>query len=76
MHPLAGQGVNLGFGDAQVLADALAYAVESGVDIGDLAFLEVRAHTPTADLRGAARCWKDARYSHACCVLLAHALVE
>ncbi|KXZ50259.1 hypothetical protein GPECTOR_17g897 [Gonium pectorale] len=35
VHPLAGQGVNLGFGDARVLAEALAGAVEAGADPGD-----------------------------------------
>ncbi|KAK9821489.1 hypothetical protein WJX74_001614 [Apatococcus lobatus] len=40
VHPLAGQGVNLGFGDVHCLAQALAAASESGTDIGSLAFLE------------------------------------
>lgn len=35
VHPLAGQGVNLGFGDAGALAEALRAAVESGTDPGD-----------------------------------------
>ena len=43
VHPLAGQGVNLGFGDAAALADALAHAVESGRDPGEMALLEVAA---------------------------------
>ena len=41
VHPLAGQGVNLGFADVQQLASALAHAVETGRDIGDLSLLEV-----------------------------------
>ncbi|KAI0557581.1 Aromatic-ring hydroxylase (flavoprotein monooxygenase) [Gracilaria domingensis] len=34
VHPLAGQGVNLGFADAQCLADCIASAVGTGRDIG------------------------------------------
>lgn len=41
VHPLAGQGVNLGFADVQHLVEALAHAVETGRDIGDLSLLEV-----------------------------------
>ena len=44
VHPLAGQGVNLGFGDVSCLAQALAQASESGRDIGSLNFLQVRLH--------------------------------
>ena len=43
VHPLAGQGVNLGFADVQQLVDALAHAVETGHDIGELGLLQVRA---------------------------------
>lgn len=41
VHPLAGQGVNLGFADVQQLVDALAHAVETGRDIGELSLLQV-----------------------------------
>ena len=41
VHPLAGQGVNLGFGDVKALVDAIAYATEAGMDIGSMALLEV-----------------------------------
>lgn len=40
VHPLAGQGVNLGLGDAEALADAIAMARKSGSDIGDPLILE------------------------------------
>ena len=39
VHPLAGQGVNLGFLDAAVLAEVLGPAVAAGRDPGDLALL-------------------------------------
>jgi hypothetical protein len=39
VHPLAGQGVNLGFGDARALAEALVAAVETGTDPGDARML-------------------------------------
>lgn len=42
VHPLAGQGVNLGFGDAEALADALVWGRSCGVDPGDLLTLQVR----------------------------------
>ena len=41
VHPLAGQGVNLGFGDVKALIDAIAYATETGMDIGNVTLLEV-----------------------------------
>lgn len=40
IHPLAGQGLNLGLGDAKSLADTLSYAVAHGMDVGDLLSLE------------------------------------
>lgn len=46
VHPLAGQGVNLGFGDVKALLDAIAYATETGTDIGNIALLEVYATPP------------------------------
>lgn len=39
MHPLAGQGVNLGFGDVQCLADILAEANYSGLGLNNLSQL-------------------------------------
>lgn len=42
VHPLGGQGVNLGFMDVEALVNALAFAVESGIDIGSMQLLEVR----------------------------------
>ncbi len=42
VHPLAGQGVNLGLGDAQALADALVQACECGLDPGSMQLLQVR----------------------------------
>ncbi|KIX92145.1 uncharacterized protein Z520_12138 [Fonsecaea multimorphosa CBS 102226] len=38
IHPLAGQGLNLGLADAASLADTVAYAVQHGMDVGDSAF--------------------------------------
>ncbi len=39
VHPLAGQGVNMGFLDAASLAETLCHAVETGRDPGDAAVL-------------------------------------
>uniref|UniRef100_A0A453MEY6 FAD-binding domain-containing protein n=1 Tax=Aegilops tauschii subsp. strangulata TaxID=200361 RepID=A0A453MEY6_AEGTS len=39
VHPLAGQGVNLGFGDAAALAKVISEGVSVGADIGDLSLL-------------------------------------
>jgi ubiquinone biosynthesis monooxygenase Coq6 len=46
IHPMAGQGVNLGLGDAAALADALAHARELGCDVGDLSLLQSRYESP------------------------------
>jgi ubiquinone biosynthesis monooxygenase Coq6 len=40
IHPLAGQGLNLGLADARSLAETIAYAVEHGMDLGDSFALE------------------------------------
>ncbi|KAH7444176.1 hypothetical protein KP509_02G068400 [Ceratopteris richardii] len=40
VHPLAGQGVNLGFGDAATLVNILCEGVEVGADIGEVSLLE------------------------------------
>ncbi|MBQ0719694.1 MAG: UbiH/UbiF/VisC/COQ6 family ubiquinone biosynthesis hydroxylase [Gammaproteobacteria bacterium] len=40
IHPLAGQGVNLGFSDARVLAEELERALEQGAGLGGLATLK------------------------------------
>ena len=40
VHPLAGQGANLGFGDINTLTKVLAEAVAAGDDIGDLSVLQ------------------------------------
>ena len=39
VHPLAGQGVNLGLGDAAALAEALEGAAAEGADFGDASWL-------------------------------------
>ncbi|XXG67939.1 hypothetical protein AAC387_Pa06g1165 [Persea americana] len=40
IHPLAGQGVNLGFGDASALSNAIAEGILTGGDIGELTLLK------------------------------------
>lgn len=50
VHPLAGQGVNLGFADVKALVDAIAYATETGMDIGDITLLQVLHVNPTMQM--------------------------
>jgi len=40
IHPLAGQGANLGFADAQVLVEELTRARERELDLGDISVLK------------------------------------
>ncbi|XP_076666293.1 ubiquinone biosynthesis protein COQ6, mitochondrial [Andrena cerasifolii] len=40
VHPLAGQGVNLGFGDITILVQLLAEAVINGAFLGDMMYLK------------------------------------
>ena len=40
IHPLAGQGVNLGFGDVKCLVKHLKSNVQSGAELGSLIFLQ------------------------------------
>ena len=49
IHPLAGQGVNLGLADAQALVEILAQAKQAGQDIGGLRVLKRYARARRAD---------------------------
>lgn len=40
VHPLAGQGVNLGFGDASTLSRIIAEGIAVGADIGEVSLLK------------------------------------
>ena len=40
IHPLAGQGLNLGLGDVASLSSAIEFAISHGMDIGDLLSLD------------------------------------
>ncbi|KAK6265967.1 hypothetical protein QUC31_016804, partial [Theobroma cacao] len=40
VHPLAGQGVNLGFGDASILSSIISEGIAVGTDIGEVSLLK------------------------------------
>ncbi|XP_038721393.1 ubiquinone biosynthesis monooxygenase COQ6, mitochondrial isoform X2 [Tripterygium wilfordii] len=40
VHPLAGQGVNLGFGDAFTLSRIIAEGIAVGIDVGEISLLK------------------------------------
>jgi hypothetical protein len=42
VHPLAGQGVNMGFGDAACLTETIHGSLQCGRDLGDMFTLQVR----------------------------------
>ena len=50
LHPVAGQGLNLGLRDVAMLAEMLVARLEFGEDIGERAFLERYAQARQADL--------------------------
>ncbi|KAJ5606280.1 Monooxygenase FAD-binding [Penicillium lagena] len=55
IHPLAGQGLNLGLADVASLSRTIQYAVSHGMDIGDLLTLEHYAserYLPNAKIGG------------------------
>jgi len=55
LHPVAGQGFNLGLRDAAVLADHIAAALRTSEDYGSLEFLQTYADKRTADTRATVR---------------------
>jgi hypothetical protein len=40
IHPLAGQGVNIGFGDAVALVRNIAHSIETGQELGSISALK------------------------------------
>jgi 2-octaprenyl-6-methoxyphenol hydroxylase len=50
VHPVAGQGLNLGLRDVAVLAEMLLHQTSFAVDIGERSFLEKYAKSRKADL--------------------------
>jgi len=55
LHPVAGQGFNLGLRDAAGLAELLAQAARAGEDVGAPALLERYAAAREADREGVVR---------------------
>jgi ubiquinone biosynthesis monooxygenase Coq6 len=56
IHPLAGQGLNLGLADVASLSRTIQYAVSHGMDVGDLLTLErysCERYLPNAKIGGA-----------------------
>lgn len=56
IHPLAGQGLNLGLADVAALSRTIEYAVSHGMDVGDLLSLErysSERYLPNAKIGGA-----------------------
>ncbi|MBT6273221.1 MAG: 2-octaprenyl-6-methoxyphenyl hydroxylase, partial [Chromatiales bacterium] len=51
LHPVAGQGLNLGLRDVADLAERLSVALRDGIDIGDAAHLGAYARARRADQR-------------------------
>ena len=51
LHPIAGQGFNLGLRDIAVLADVLADAVEKGIDLGGIEVMQCYADWRSWDHR-------------------------
>lgn len=58
VHPLAGQGVNLGLGDAEALAAAIALAKRTGADVGDTGLLQVRPRYCVGEGGGGGGRWR------------------
>jgi len=52
LHPVAGQGFNLGLRDVAALADVLVEALHDGVDLGNLAVLQRYAAARRRDQHG------------------------
>lgn len=52
LHPVAGQGFNLGLRDVAALADTIMDAQRGGIDIGDRAILQAYADARGRDQRG------------------------